>query len=51
MTYECNKLVTEQIISLLIGIGLEVTRGETQQTIFLTIYRIHSSSLATFLSS
>ncbi len=35
MLDECNKLVAEQIISFLIEIGLEVRRGEIQQTTFL----------------
>ncbi len=35
MLDECNKLVAEQIISFLIEIGLEVRKGEIQQTTFL----------------
>lgn len=35
MLDESNKLVAEQIISFLIGIGLEVPTGEIQQTTFL----------------
>jgi len=35
MPDECNKLVAERIISFLLEIGLEVKRGEIQQTTFL----------------
>ena len=35
MPDECNNLVAEQIIRFLLGIGLEVKRGEIQQTTFL----------------
>jgi hypothetical protein len=35
MTDKCNNLVAEQIVSFLTGIGLEITKGEIQQTTFL----------------